>query len=135
MRSLSTLKTPGVELAWMSAMALSVVVVDDPVEGNVSIFHDDVDGMKASRRIICDAAGHQCDAAATGSHRLRNTALVGVIFPQAGLRIDAVVDGGADTIVVRRMREDFDLVVDRFDSWSIPLRTLAALLLSVGREA
>ena len=94
------------------------LVVDHPVEGNVSIFHDNVDGMEASRRIIGDATGHHCDAAATGSHRLRDTALVGVIFPQAGLRIDAVVDGSADTIVVRGIREDFDLVVDRLDSFN-----------------
>jgi hypothetical protein len=94
------------------------LVVDDAVEGNVSISHDNVNGMEASRRIICDATGHQCDAATTRSHRSREIALIGVVFPQAGLRIDAVVDGSADTIVVRRSREDFDLVVDRVDSFN-----------------
>ncbi len=37
------------------------------------------------------------DPGTTGS--LRQTTLVGVVLPQAGLRMDAVVDGGADTIV------------------------------------
>ena len=94
------------------------LVVDYPEEGNVAIFHDNVDGVEASRWIICDATSHQCDAAATGTHRLRDAALVSVIFSQAGLRIDAVVDGSADSIVVRRIGEDVDLVVYRVDGFN-----------------
>ena len=78
-----------------------------------------MDGMEASRRIIGDAAGHQGDAAAAGSQCLRETALVGVIYPQAGLGINAVVDGSADTVVIGRSREDLDPVVDRPDSFDV----------------
>jgi hypothetical protein len=107
---------PGSRVGLDAGNGLVSRIVDDAVESNVPIFHDNVDGMEAPRWIICDATRHQCDAATPGSHRLRDTALVGVIFPQTGLRINAVVNGGTNTVVVRRIRENFDLVVNRLYS-------------------
>jgi hypothetical protein len=71
---------------------------------------------------------------AINATRLRDAALVGAIFPQAGLRIDVVVDGSAETIVVRRIREKFDLAVNRPDSFNAS-ENVGCLLLRVGREA
>ena len=45
-----------------------------------------------------------------------DVALVGVIFAQRWLGIDAVVDRGADAVVHGRVGKNLDLVVDRVDA-------------------
>jgi len=91
------------------------------------------DGMEASRRIICDATGHHATLRPPGLIACATLPWLALYF--AGwLCIDAAVDGGADTIVVRRSRQDFNLVVDRFDSW-YGLENVACAALRVGREA
>src|SRR5580704_695850 len=95
--------------------SLVALVVDDAVEGDVTAFYDDVDGVEAARWIVGDAAGHHRDVRAR-SRSLSDSALVGVVFPQRGLGEDAIVDCRTDAVVVGREREDFDLVVYRLDS-------------------
>ena len=74
------------------------LVIDDAVEADVAVFHDDVDGVKAERRIVGDASGHAGDAEAA-----TKTALIRVVHAQGGGGVDAVIDGGADAVVVGRV--------------------------------
>ncbi len=46
----------------------------------------------------------------------REGALVSVVFRQGGLGVDAVVDGGANPVVVGRVGKDFNLVDDRLNA-------------------
>src|SRR5438270_8093831 len=88
------------------------LVVNDAIESDVAVLNYDVDAVKADRGIVGDASSHEGHAAATGSHGAREGALVGVVFRQGGRGGAAVIDSGADAVVVRRVGKDFDLIVD-----------------------
>src|SRR5258708_6796839 len=75
-------------------------VVNHTIESDVAVFYDDVDGVEADGRIVGDATGHEGYAATARSESACEGALVGVVFRQGGLGVDAVVDGGADAVVV-----------------------------------
>lgn len=84
------------------------LVEDRAVEDDVSVFHNDVNGVIARGWVIRDAAD-----IGPGHHGASEAALVGVVFAERGLRVDAVIDFGADAVVAGRGGQDFDVIFDR----------------------
>jgi len=75
---------PGSGVGLDAGNGLIAVVVDDPVEGNVSTFHNDADGMKAPRRVICDAAGHNATLRPPGPIACARLPWLALYFRRAG---------------------------------------------------
>jgi len=77
----------------------------------VSAVDDDVDRMESEWRIGGDAAGHSCNAWAA----VRGAG-VGVVFSERRRGVDAVIDRGANAVVVGRGWEHLNVVFDRLDA-------------------
>ena len=98
-----------------SGDGLITLVVDDPVEDYIAIFHDDVNAVESDGRGVSDASSREGNVGARACC-LPKAALIGVVFAQRGLGKDAVVDASANAVVIGGVRKDFDLIVDGFDA-------------------
>src|SRR6185437_13971696 len=72
------------------------LIGDNAIQRDVAVLHNDVDRVIPQWRIGCDAAGHPGHAGAAA-----NASCVGVVPAQGGSGIDAVIDRGANPVVVR----------------------------------
>ena len=99
-RLLVTEKVPGTPLARSPAMFLSASLSTTPSRGNVTVLHDDANGLLHAERV----------------------------FLERGVAVDGAVEGEAQAIIRGRGGKHFDLVIDFFNTFNVLYRVFGIRL-------